>query len=213
MKYSISGLYAIADTTLLSSKDLGSAVSLALLGGANLIQYRDKSQETHRRYQEATSLQQICRQHGVPLIINDDITLAAKIGADGIHLGADDPSLVLARQILGDKAIIGVSCYNELSRAIIAEQKGADYIAFGRFFPSKTKPEPIYASIDLLQQARKILHTPIVAIGGITPQNALPIIEAGADAIAVIGGLFRSPNIRAAATAYKRLFSSQYLPR
>lgn len=212
MSYSISGLYAIADTNFLSPNDLGNAVALALLGGATLIQYRDKSQETQRRYKEAKSLQQICRQHNVPLIINDDVMLASEIGADGVHLGQEDLSLTLARQILGAEAIIGVSCYNKLAQAIAAEQAGADYIAFGRLFPSTTKPEPIYASLDLLREARRTLNLPIVAIGGITIENAPSVIKAGADAIAVIGGLFKSPNIQATAAAYKQLFLSRNLP-
>jgi thiamine-phosphate pyrophosphorylase len=212
MNYSISGLYAIADTNFLSHNDLGNAVALALLGGATLIQYRDKSQETQRRYKEAKSLQQICRQHNVPLIINDDVMLASEIGAGGVHLGQEDLSLTLARQILGAEAIIGVSCYNKLAQAIAAEQAGADYIAFGRLFPSTTKPEPIYASLDLLREARRTVSLPIVAIGGITTENAPPVIEAGANAIAVIGGLFKSPNIQATAAAYKQLFLSRNLP-
>jgi thiamine-phosphate pyrophosphorylase len=212
MRYLIHGLYAIADTNLLSHKDLGNAVALALLGGATLIQYRDKSQEIKRRHKEATSLQQICRQHNVPLIINDDVTLASEIGADGVHLGRDDLSLTSARQILGADVIIGVSCYNELARAIAAEQAGADYVAFGRLFPSATKPEPIRVSLELLREARKILNLPIVAIGGITPENAPQVIDAGANAVAVIGGLFKSQDIRATATAYKQLFLSRDLP-
>jgi thiamine-phosphate pyrophosphorylase len=212
MSYSIYGLYAIADTTLLSHKDLCNAVVLALLGGATLIQYRDKSQEIKRRHKEATSLQQICRQHNVPLIINDDVMLASEIGADGVHLGQEDLSLTSARQILGTEAIIGVSCYNKLAQAIAAEQAGADYVAFGRLFPSATKPEPIHASLDLLQEARRTLSLPIVAIGGITTENALSVIEAGANAVAVIGGLFKSPDIQATAAAYKQLFLSRNLP-
>ncbi|QBQ53626.1 thiamine phosphate synthase [Nitrosococcus wardiae] len=208
----IRGLYAIADTHLLPHQDLGNAVALALLGGASLIQYRDKGQEVKRRYQEAKSLQQICRQHHVPLIINDDTLLAAEIGADGVHLGRDDLALSSARQILGADAIIGVSCYNELARAIAAEQAGADYVAFGRFFPSETKPEAIQASLELLREARKRLKLPIVAIGGITTENASQVIEAGANAVAIIGGLFKSQDIRATAAAYQQRFLSQHLP-
>lgn len=213
MSSSIRGLYAIADTHLLPRQDLGNAVALALQGGASLIQYRDKSQEMTRRYEEAESLQRICHQYQAPLIINDDALLAAEIGAEGVHLGQDDSSITSARKILGAKAIIGISCYNDLARAIAAEQAGADYVAFGRLFPSITKPEPIWASLALLGEARKNLNLPIVAIGGITPENTLQVIEAGASAVAVIGGLFRSRDIRAAAAAYRQHFPSWNLPK
>lgn len=212
MSYLIHGLYAIADTHLLSDKHLDNAVTLALLGGATLIQYRDKSPEVKQRYQQALSLQLICRQYNVPLIINDDVALASQIGADGVHLGQGDLSLASAREILSTEAIIGVSCYNQLAQAIAAEQAGADYVAFGRLFPSKTKPEPIYASLELLREARKILHLPIVAIGGMTPENTPPVIKAGANAVAVISGLFKSSDIQATATAYQRLFPEPNLP-
>lgn len=213
MRSSIRGLYAIADTHLLSHQDLGNAVALALQGGASLIQYRDKSQEMTRRYEEAESLQQICRQYQAPLIINDDVLLAAEIGAEGVHLGRDDPSIASARELLGDRAIIGISCYNDLARAITAEQTGADYVTFGRLFPSATKPEPIWASLALLREARKNLNLPIVAIGGITPENAPQVIEAGVNAVAVISGLFKSRDIRAAAAAYRQHFPSWNLPK
>lgn len=212
MRDLICGLYAIADTGLLPHKGLGNAIALALLGGATLVQYRDKSPERGRRYREASALQQICRQHNVPLIINDDLQLAAEIGADGVHLGRDDPSLTSARRLLGADAIIGVSCYNELERALSAEQAGADYVAFGRFFPSETKPEAIQASLDFLREARQKLTLPIVAIGGITPENAPEVIDAGANAVAIIGGLFKSQDIRATAATYQQLFLSRNLP-
>jgi thiamine-phosphate pyrophosphorylase len=207
MRYSIYGLYAIADTSCLSPCDLGNGAALALLGGARLLQYRDKGQEAERRHQEASALLQICRQYNVPFIINDDVALAAEIGADGVHLGRDDLPIAEARQHLGPNAIIGVSCYNNLKRAIIAEQAGADYVAFGRFFPSATKPEAIQAPLDLLRKARQELELPLVAIGGITLENARHVIDAGASAIAVISGLFEKPDIRATAAAYNTLFS------
>lgn len=210
--YPVRGLYAIADATLLASPKLGNAAALALRGGTSLLQYRDKSKEAVRRQREAEALLQLCRQHQVPLIINDDILLAAKIGADGVHLGRDDPPLAAAREFLGTEAIIGISCYNQLERAIAAEQAGADYVAFGRCFPSTTKPEAVHASLDLLREVKNRLSLPIVAIGGITPENAPQVINAGASAIAVIGGLFKHHDIQATATAYKRLFLPQVRP-
>ncbi|CAH9019730.1 thiamine phosphate synthase [Candidatus Nitrosacidococcus sp. I8] len=208
MTHLIYGLYAIVDTGVVSPNHFHNAASEALLGGANLIQYRDKNQSPKQRYEQATDLRQLCSQHNVPLIINDDIELAAQVKADGVHLGKNDGSLLAARQALGEKAIIGISCYNELSRAIAAWEAGASYIALGRFFPSITKPKPIFVSLELLKEVREKIPLPIVAIGGITPQNALPIIQGGADAIAVIGGIFRHQNIRHQAMAYKKLFPS-----
>lgn len=209
MSYPIHGLYAIADATLPAFQDPGNAVTLALRGGASIIQYRNKGKDTVSRQEEAEALLQICRQYQVPLIINDDILLAAKVGADGVHLGRDDPPVAMARQLLGREAIIGVSCYNQLKRAITAEQAGADYVAFGRCFPSATKPEAVHAPLWLLRKARKRLSLPVVAIGGITPENASQAISAGAHAVAVIGGLFKHSDIEAAARAYGRLFSQQ----
>jgi thiamine-phosphate pyrophosphorylase len=212
MRYSIYGLYAIADTSCLSPCDLGNGAALALLGGARLLQYRDKGQKAECRHQEASALLQICRQYNVPFIINDDVALAAEIGADGVHLGRDDLPIAEARQHLGPNAIIGVSCYNNLKRAIIAEQAGADYVAFGRFFPSATKPEAIQAPLNLLRKARQELELPFVAIGGITLENARHVINAGASAIAVISSLFEKPDIRATAAAYNTLFLKHNLP-
>ncbi|CAB1277405.1 thiamine phosphate synthase [Candidatus Nitrosacidococcus tergens] len=206
MKHLIHGLYAIVDTGVIPPDRFHNAASEVLLGGADLIQYRDKDQSPEQRYKQAIDLRQLCSQHSVPLIINDDIELAAQVKADGVHLGKSDASILLARQILGKKAIIGISCYNELSRVIAAWETGADYIALGRFFPSITKPKPIFVSLDLLKEVREKVPLPIVAIGGITPQNALPIIQGGADAIAVIGGIFRHRNIRQQTIIYKKLF-------
>lgn len=213
MNYPVHGLYAIADAALLASRDLDNAVTLALRGGASLLQYRNKGKEAApRRQEEAKALLQICRQHQVPLIINDDIVLASEIGADGVHLGRDDPPVAAARQLLGIDAIIGVSCYNQLKRAIAAEQAGADYVAFGRCFPSATKPEAVHAPLWLLREARKRLNLPIVAIGGITLENTPQVISAGAHVVAVIGGLFKRHDIEITARAYKRLFLHQEMP-
>ena len=141
-------------------------------------------------------------------IVNDDITLAKQTKASGVHLGREDASVADAREQLGPQAIIGVSCYNELTRAETAQAQGADYIAFGRFFPSRTKPQAVQANPDLLREAKKKLHIPVVAIGGITPENGAALIAAGADALAVIEGVFGQPDIRAAAERYARLFKN-----
>jgi len=203
----IAGLYAIADSTYLAADQFVPAVRAALDGGARIIQYRDKQATAAQREAIAHALNDLCRGHGVPLLINDDVALAAVVGASGVHLGRDDPDIAAARAVLGDAALIGVSCYNELARAQAAQDAGADYIAFGRFFPSRTKPRAVPATPELLRTARAALRIPIVAIGGITPENGASLIAAGADALAVIEGVFNQPDTRAAAERYARLFA------
>ena len=200
----IAGLYAIADSAYL--KDFVPAVTAALLGGARVIQYRDKTNDATQREAIARALNALCRARGVPFLINDDVRLAGTIEAAGVHLGRDDADIVAARAALGAHAIIGVSCYNELARARAAQDAGADYVAFGRFFPSRTKPQALQATPELLHAARGALKIPVVAIGGITPENGGLLIEAGADALAVIEGVFGQTDIRAAAERYAQLF-------
>jgi len=203
----IAGLYAIADSSYLATEQFVPAVRAALGGGARVIQYRDKKSAPGQREAMARALNALCREHAVPLLINDDVALAAVVGAAGVHLGRDDPDIAAARATLGDAALIGVSCYNELARAQAAQAAGADYVAFGRFFPSRTKPQAVPATPELLRAARAELKIPIVAIGGITPENGASLIAAGADALAVIEGVFNQPDIRAAAERYARLFA------
>jgi thiamine-phosphate pyrophosphorylase len=207
-KLSIAGLYAIADAQYLDDARLIEAVAQAIEGGARVIQYRDKKHTGAERTQQAKRLTALCRQQGALFIVNDDITLAKEIQADGVHLGREDASLAQARAQLGPQAIIGVSCYNELARAETAEKQGADYVAFGRFFPSRTKPQAVQAGLELLREAKRKLHIPIVAIGGITPENGAALIAAGADALAVIEGVFGQADIRGAAQRYVRLFNT-----
>jgi thiamine-phosphate pyrophosphorylase len=199
----LSGLYAITDS---SQEQLANEVELALKGGARIIQYRDKSPDQQKRLAQANKLLDLCRRHSAYLIINDDVELTSAVGADGVHLGQDDLDITSAREILGDQAIIGISCYNRLDLAIAAQEMGADYVAFGRFFPSSSKPEAVQAEIGLLQEAKKRLQLPIVAIGGITPENGAPLVAAGADMLAVIQGVFGQRNIRAAAEQFEKLF-------
>lgn len=169
------------------------------------VQYRNKRADAAERERQAFVLRSLCLAAGVPLIVNDDATLAAKIGADGVHLGEHDGGIAAARAQLGDNAIIGMSCYDDLSRAQAAAQAGADYIAFGAFFPSPTKPHARRASPALLQASARF-GLPRVAIGGITPDNARPLIVAGADLIAVISGVFDTPDPIVAARAYRACF-------
>ena len=206
-KSRIAGLYAIADTQYLDDARLLPAVGEAIAGGARVIQYRDKSHDAPARLAQAKKIVALCRQHGVLFIVNDDVELAKQAQADGVHLGREDVSLAQARTQLGPQTIIGVSCYNELARAVQAQNESADYVAFGSFFPSRTKPQAVRASLELLCEAKQKLHIPVVAIGGITPENGAHLLAAGADALAVIEGVFGQADVRAAAEHYARLFT------
>ena len=201
----ISGLYAVTRET----DDTGvllAAVAAALRGGAAAVQYRDKSGDIARQHEQASELVALCGRNNIPLIVNDSLRLADLVGADGVHLGSGDGNVREARIVLGYDKIIGVSCYQSLDLALAAQQAGADYVAFGRFFPSVTKPDAVRAELGLLRQAARVIHRPIVAIGGVTLQNAESLIMAGADAIAVIGGLFDSGDIETTAYQFTDLF-------
>jgi thiamine-phosphate pyrophosphorylase len=177
-----------------------------LLGHATWLQYRNKSAPDALRHQQALALQELCRQASVPLIVNDDARLAGAIGAAGVHLGEDDGDIAAARALLGPAAIIGASCYDELARAQRAVTAGANYVAFGAFFPTRSKTGTRRATPDLLTAAAA-LAVPRVAIGGITPDNTPALIAAGADLVAVIGGVFDSPDPVTAARAYRECFT------
>jgi len=199
------GLYVIADSSLASSHIcLSDKVKLAIEGGARIVQIRDKRPTPDIK--EIQNIARLCQQHRIPLLINDSIELAIEMNADGIHLGQSDTDLKAARQRLGDSAIIGITCHDEITLAKQAEAEGADYVAFGRFFSSQTKPEAPPANIKILQQARKELRIPIVAIGGITPDNGGSLLQAGADMLAVINGVFGQTDIKSAAQQFNQLF-------
>ena len=200
------GLYAVTDSNLIPAAELAARVAQAIAGGATVIQYREKQLAAAERHRQAAALVELCHRHAVPLLINDDVELAAAVGAAGVHLGRDDAAIHAARDRLGAGAIIGVSCYNTLQRAQAAAAAGADYVAFGRFFPSHTKPDAVQAEAALLQQARRELELPLVAIGGITPENGGTLLAAGANLLAVIHGVLGQPDVQAAAQRYKDLF-------
>lgn len=200
------GLYAITDENLIPETGFAAAVEQALLGGTAIIQYRDKSANDAKRRNQAAALRALCDQYGAVLIINDDAALAKKVAADGVHLGEHDASIEQARSTLGEDAVIGVSCYNQLDRAVAAQAAGADYVAFGAMFTSPTKPHARSASLELISRARSELDIPICAIGGIDESNATGAIRAGADMTAVISGLFAAKNIRRTAETIAGLF-------
>ncbi|MEJ2360845.1 MAG: thiamine phosphate synthase [Gammaproteobacteria bacterium] len=205
------GLYVITDAALARQRQLSvvDMVEAAIQGGARLVQYRNKDAPPDVQAKEATALARLCHANDVLFLVNDDVALAQAVAADGVHLGQGDTGLSLARAQLGPERIIGVTCHAQLALARSAQAGGADYVAFGRFFPSRTKPEAPPAEIAVLCQARMELDIPVVAIGGITPANAASLLRCGADMLAVIHGVFAAPDIATAADEYVRLFTLQ----
>jgi len=202
----IAGLYAITSeepcTEILVDK-----VRQALAGGASVVQYRSKTGNAALRHEQGRALAALCRAAGAPLIVNDDLALA--LDADGVHLGADDGDLVAARQRLRQGRLLGASCYDRIELAQAAAKAGVDYLAFGSVFGSGTKPAAVRAPLALFTEARKSIHLPLVAIGGITLQNASQVFAAGADAAAVIGALFEAGDIAACACGFTQLYQQQ----
>lgn len=199
------GLYAVTPEGR-SGAALVEAVAAAVAGGARAVQYRDKSADRARRRRDAEALLAVCRTHGVPLVVNDDVELARAVGADGVHVGRDDETLAAARARLGPGAVVGVSCYDEPERALAAVRGGADYVAFGSFFPSLTKPGAVRATPELVASVRARIAVPVAGIGGITADNAAPLIEAGVDLLAVVHAVFGAPDPGRAARRLADLF-------
>lgn len=200
----VSGLYAITPDEQ-NTADLLRKARLVLSGGARVLQYRNKTAGAALRLEQARALRDLTREFSVPLVINDDAALAHQVGADGVHLGGEDGSVAAARSVLGKAKLIGVSCYNRIALAHEAVLQGADYVAFGSFFASTVKPDAVVASPDLLRQARREIAVPLVAIGGITIGNGAQLLEAGADALAVISAVFSADDIRDAARQFSNL--------
>jgi thiamine-phosphate pyrophosphorylase len=205
------GLYAITDAQLLADSHFVEGVTQALEGGARIIQYRDKSHQLDRRLNQARALRTICTRHHALLIINDDVALAKQVHADGVHLGLDDSGIAQARAQLGADSLIGISCYNRFELAERAAFEGADYIAFGAFYDSPTKPAAVKAGIDLITRAKQQLDIPVCTIGGITLENAAPLVQAGADMLAVISGVFAARDITAQARHFSGLWDEPEL--
>jgi len=201
----ISGLYALTPD-LLDTDELIARVTAAIAGGAAALQYRNKIASPPLRRAQALALRDLCAARGTIFIVNDDVNLAYAVDADGVHLGRDDVPLPRARQRLGSTAIIGASCYDSLERAAAAVAGGADYVAFGSFFPSTIKPDAVRVEAALLTAAKVRWNVATVAIGGITPATAPALIAAGADALAVITAVFDAPDVTAAAKAFRDAF-------
>ena len=209
MQSKIAGLYAITPD-LEDTARLCQMVEASILGGASVVQYRNKMANEALRFAQASALLPICRQHQIPLIINDHLDLFLALGADGLHIGGADGDISAIKQRIGEHKILGVSCYTDFANAEKAEKAGADYVAFGACFPSNTKPHAPRAELTLFAQA-KALSIPCVAIGGITLDNADSVIKAGASAIAVIGELFNRDleETKTVAQQFSSLFLSQ----
>lgn len=204
------GLYAITDSQLLAGKFLA-YVEAALDGGVTLLQYRDKSSDEARRLREAEKLRELCSRYKTQLIINDDAELAARLGV-GVHLGQTDGPLTTARALLGSKAIIGATCHSQIELAEQAAKEGASYVAFGRFFNSTTKPGAPAADAELLTAAKAKINLPIVAIGGVTLDNAPELIAHGTSMVAVVHGLFGADSaaeVERRARAFSALFTQK----
>ena len=203
-KKTIEGLYLLADTSVLQGEALLQAVAAALTAGAKVVQYRDKSSDAQKRRGEAMALRALCAAHDACFLVNDDAQLALDVGADGVHIGRDDGGMARARAVLGADKTVGVSCYNQPELARRAQSQGADYVAFGAFFPSDIKPHAVRADIALLRDPT--LNIPVVAIGGINAENAAPLIANGASAIAVISAVLKADDPGRAARELVQLF-------
>jgi thiamine-phosphate pyrophosphorylase len=208
VKRKLGGLYAITPdeprTDILARK-----VGQALRGGASVVQYRNKTAGPELQLEQGRALGALCRAAGAVFIVNDDLALALELGADGVHLGADDGDLVEARRRLGQGKLLGTSCYNRIELAQAAARAGVDYLAFGSVFSSGTKPGAVRAPLSLFAEARQRFVLPLVAIGGITLQNAPQAFTAGADAVAVISAVFNAGDIAASAAGFTRLYQQQ----
>lgn len=207
------GLYGITPEWDDTDKLLN-AVSAATRGGMVALQWRRKTAPPEAGLIQARRLAKHCRKLGLLFIVNDDWRLAALIDADGVHLGREDGSVAQARLALGSDKIIGCSCYNQPALAAQALEADVDYIAFGAMYPSKVKPAAIRATLENIEQGRMLAEAglarpraAVVAIGGITSDNAAPVIHAGADSIALISGLFDSDDIQATAANCAALFA------
>lgn len=212
----IRGLYAVTPDVADTQHLLG-MVTLAMRGGAGIVQYRNKRAAKDLSFKQAQALRSLTLEFNALLIVNDDPKLALDVGADGVHLGREDfadqteadriASIRRQAESAGNPSLlIGVSCYNDPARAQRAVAANASYVAFGSAFPSRTKPGAIQAGPAIFSEARRNFSLPIVAIGGITPENAPELIAVGVDALAVVSSLFDAEDIQRQAFTFNKLF-------
>ena len=202
----VRGLYAVTPDVADTARLVG-MVRSALSGGARLVQYRNKTASHALRLEQARAVKAVCASGRAALIVNDHVDIALECDADGVHLGAEDGSARAARDALGPDKLVGISCYRSVELARAAVRDGADHVAFGSFFPSRVKPNAVRASVELLVEAKRELAVPVVAIGGITSENGGALVQAGADALAVISAVFDADDIARAAARFAPLFA------
>lgn len=188
------------------TEKLVAASEQAIAGGASVLQYRHKTATHELRMEQAAALLALCRRLNVPLIINDHTALCEQLDADGIHVGGTDASVAQVRAILGEDKIVGASCYGDLQLARDAAAAGASYVAFGGFYPSRVKKYEVTTPPDIITRALSEIDLPLCVIGGMTPNNARPLIELGAHSVAAISSVYAAANHRAAAEEFATLF-------
>lgn len=178
----------------------------ALQAGAALVQYRHKDAPSALRIEQAEALLTLCRRHGRPLIVNDHLDLCMALDADGIHVGGTDASVAAVRAALGPRKIVGASCYGDFALARSAQDAGASYVAFGGFYPSVVKQYAVSTPQSIVARAKAGLNVPVAVIGGMTPANARPLVDLGADMVAAISSVALAPDPHGAARAFAGLF-------
>ncbi len=204
----LKGLYAITDERLTPLYSILAQVEAVLEGGAKILQFRYKSEITQEVVQTARALRDLCHSYRALFIVNDHPDLALSLDADGIHVGKNDTKDLKALREAFRGKIVGVSCYGEIRRAIEAQNAGADYVAFGAFFPSRTKPDAVPIEADILKEAKRRIRLPLCAIGGITVENAPILLRNGADMLSVVGGLWRATDPKREARRFSALFTN-----
>ena len=180
----------------------------ALHAGAALVQYRHKTASDALRQEQARALLALCRRHKRPLVINDHVALCIRLDADGVHVGGLDAPLAAVRKALGPDRIVGASCYGDFGLALAAKRAGASYVAFGGFYPSRVKVYPVTTPAAIVARAKDELRMPVVVIGGMTAENARPLVAQGADMVAAISSVYGAGDVGAAVRAFTGLFEA-----
>ena len=182
------------------------ATEMALTVGVGLLQYRHKTASGELRLEQASALLKLCRQLNVPFIVNDHIDLCLKLDADGIHVGGTDASVAVVRTLIGKDKILGASCYGDFALAEQAQIAGASYVAFGGFYPSRVKKYEVSTPASIVSKAKSELTVPVCVIGGMTPENAKPLVREGADMVAAISSVYSAADIAAAVREFVAIF-------